>query len=58
MQELNEELAAAGGLVDAQGLDLPGQARVVQAGEDGAPEVTDGPFSRVQLRERPVNHSR
>ncbi|MEZ4240204.1 MAG: YciI family protein [Myxococcota bacterium] len=44
MKRLNEELLAAGELVGAEGLASPGQARVVRAGADGAPEVTDGPY--------------
>jgi hypothetical protein len=43
MHQFNAELAAAGELVDAQGLTPPSEARLVRAGADGAP-VTDGPF--------------
>ncbi|MBB4638123.1 YciI family protein [Longimicrobium terrae] len=43
MHQFNAELAAAGELVDAQGLTPPSEARLVRAGTDGAP-VTDGPF--------------
>ena len=39
-----KELSEAGELVDAEGLARPEQARIVRAGKDGAPEVTDGPF--------------
>jgi hypothetical protein len=45
MKDLNKELRAAGELVDAEGLAPPSQARVVRAKDDGAPEVTDGPFA-------------
>ena len=44
MHDINRELTAAGELVDAQGLTPPGQARLVRAGQGGAP-VTDGPFA-------------
>ncbi len=44
MRRLNRELTDAGEFVDAQGLDAPGNARLVRAGKDGAP-VTDGPFA-------------
>jgi hypothetical protein len=27
---------------------LPGQARIVRAGKNGAPEVTDGPFAEAK----------
>ncbi|HEY3252962.1 MAG TPA: YciI family protein [Polyangiaceae bacterium] len=45
MKDLNRELREAGELVAAEGLAPPGQARIVRAGADGAPEVTDGPFA-------------
>ena len=48
MLALNRELTAAGELVDAQGLSAPGQARVVRAGKNGAPVVTDGPFAEAK----------
>lgn len=44
MKDLNEELKAAGELVDAQGLDLPHNAKIVRADERGKAVVTDGPF--------------
>ncbi|GAA1553625.1 YciI family protein [Actinomadura kijaniata] len=43
-----ERLTASGELVEAQGLDDPSQARIVQAGPDGAPVVTDGPFPETK----------
>jgi hypothetical protein len=43
MHRFNKELVAAGELVDAQGLSAPGQAKLVRAGQDGAP-ITDGVF--------------
>lgn len=43
-QALNQELAARGELVDAQGLAGPDQAKFVVWGGEGAPVVTDGPY--------------
>jgi hypothetical protein len=45
LKDLNKGLREAGELVGAEGLAPPGQARIVRAGSDGAPEVTDGPFA-------------
>ena len=43
-----KELGDAGELVSAEGLADPNQARVVRAGKNGAPEVTDGPFAEAK----------
>lgn len=48
MQQLNEELMAAGELVTAEGLTPPSEARMVRVGKDGAPLVTDGPFPETK----------
>jgi hypothetical protein len=48
MHRLNRELTDRGELVAAEGLSPPGQARVVRAGKDGAPAVTDGPFPEAK----------
>jgi hypothetical protein len=49
MMRLNKELKEAGELVGAEGLALPEQARIVRAGKnDGAPEVTDGPYPEAK----------
>jgi hypothetical protein len=48
MQRLNQELTQAGELVGAEGLAPPGQARVVRAGKQGVPAVTDGPFPEAK----------
>jgi hypothetical protein len=48
MHGINKELTEAGELVSAQGLNLPEEARVVRAGNGGAPEVTDGPFPEAK----------
>lgn len=44
MLRLNQELTQAGELVGVEGLTPPGQAKIVRAGQNGAPAVTDGPF--------------
>ena len=44
MRDLNKSLTQSGELVGAEGLAMPGEARVVRAGKNGAPAVTDGPF--------------
>lgn len=48
MQDVNATLVASGELVDAQGLAMPDQARIVRAGRDGAPVVSDGPFAETK----------
>jgi hypothetical protein len=48
MHDLNKDLTAAGELVDAQGLAGPGEARIVRAGKNGLPAVTDGPFPEAK----------
>ena len=45
MHSLNKELRDAGELVGAEGLAAPGEARIVRAGTNGMPAVTDGPFA-------------
>jgi hypothetical protein len=48
MHSFNRELTEAGELVGAEGLAPPAQARVVQAGRNNAPAVTDGPFPEAK----------
>lgn len=48
MKQLNSDLTAAGELVGAEGLAPPGQAKVVRAGRNGTPAVTDGPFAETK----------
>lgn len=48
MHEFNQQLTAAGELVGAEGLAPPGAARVVRAGRNGQPVVTDGPFAEAK----------
>lgn len=43
MMNLNKELRSAGLLVSAEGLASPPEAKIVRAGQDGAP-ITDGVF--------------
>ena len=48
MKRFGKELSDSGELVGAEGLDSPGQAKIVRAGKGGAPEVTDGPFAEAK----------
>ncbi|GAA3827452.1 YciI family protein [Sphaerisporangium flaviroseum] len=48
MHTTNQKLTAAGELVEAQGLAMPDQARIVRAGDGGAPVVTDGPYPETK----------
>lgn len=48
MFAFNQALKDAGQLVDAQGLAMPEEARVVRAQKDGSPAVTDGPFAEAK----------
>jgi hypothetical protein len=48
MHETNRMLVDAGELVDAQGLASPDQARIVRAGADGSPVITDGPYPETK----------
>jgi hypothetical protein len=48
MRRFNAELRAEGALAGAEGLAPPEQARLVRAGKDGRPEVTDGPFAEAK----------
>jgi hypothetical protein len=45
MKRLAKDLSESGELVAAEGLAAAEQARIVRAGRNGAPEVTDGPFA-------------
>lgn len=45
MRRLNRELKNEGVFVTTEGLAPPAQARIVRAGKDGRPVVTDGPFA-------------
>ena len=48
MHSLNKELRDAGELVGAEGLAAPGEAKIVRAGKNGMPAVTDGPFAEAK----------
>jgi hypothetical protein len=48
MVRFNKELRESGELVGAEGLALPSEARIVRAGKNGAPAVTDGPFAEAK----------
>ena len=48
MKTLHQDLTREGVLVGAEGLASPAEARVVRAGKNGAPEVTDGPFAEAK----------
>jgi len=48
MHTLNQELTESGELVGCEGLSAPGEARVVRAGKNGVPAVTDGPFAEAK----------
>jgi hypothetical protein len=48
MHRLNTELRDAGELVGAEGLATPGEAKIVRAGKNGVPAVTDGPFPEAK----------
>jgi hypothetical protein len=45
---LNGELTRSGELVGVEALAAPREARVVRAGRNGAPAVTDGPFPEAK----------
>jgi hypothetical protein len=48
MHELNRDLRNAGELAGGEGLTPPAEARIVRAGKNGAPVVTDGPFPEAK----------
>jgi hypothetical protein len=48
MKRLHMDLTESGELAGAEGLAGPDQARVVRAGKNGAPEVTDGPYPEAK----------
>src|SRR5687768_13564112 len=47
-RRLNGELTRSGELVGVEALSAPREARVVRAGRNGAPAVTDGPFPEAK----------
>ncbi|HZE32387.1 MAG TPA: YciI family protein [Actinoallomurus sp.] len=48
MQSTNEEFTRSGELVDAQGLAMPDQAKIVRADGGRPPVVSDGPFPETK----------
>lgn len=48
MMTLNQDLKASGELVVAEGLTGPEDAKVIRAGKNGAPVITDGPFPEAK----------
>lgn len=48
MGEINDDLAESGELVDANGLAGPATTRLVSAGQDGRPVITDGPYGETK----------
>ena len=48
MLDLNKELTKSGELAGAEGLAPPEQAKVVRAGKNGVPAITDGPFPETK----------
>ena len=48
MIDLNADLTKSGELVGAEGLAPPAEARIVRAGSNGVPAVTDGPFAEAK----------
>ena len=48
MDQLNRDLTNSGEWADGQGLAAPGEARIVRAGKNGAPIVTDGPYPEAK----------
>ena len=48
MHRLNAEMKATGELAAAEGLAPPKDARIVKAGNNGQPLVTDGPFAETK----------
>ncbi|MDI3417097.1 YciI family protein [Streptomyces luteolus] len=48
MENLNNDLAESGEMVDGQGLTEPAQTRYVGRDKDGRPVVTDGPYGETK----------
>jgi hypothetical protein len=48
MHNFNAELKEAGEFVGAEGLAQPGEAKLVRAGKNGGPPVTDGVFPETK----------
>lgn len=48
MHRFNKELRQSGEFVAAEGLAMPGEARIVRATKSGTAAVTDGPFAEAK----------
>jgi hypothetical protein len=48
MMGINDDLRRSGELVGGEGLTPPKDARLVRAGANGQPQVTDGPFAETK----------
>jgi hypothetical protein len=48
MRDLSQQLKDEGVLVATEGLAFPSEAKIVHAGSDGSPIVTDGPFPEAK----------
>ncbi|MGW7263572.1 YciI family protein [Streptomyces sp. NPDC054842] len=48
MGAISDDLSESGELVDAQGLVEPARTRLVAAGKDGEPVITDGPYGETK----------
>jgi hypothetical protein len=48
MHRFNKALSDSGEFVGAEGLAAPAEAKVVRAGKNGVPAVTDGPFPEAK----------
>lgn len=48
MVRFGKSLEESGELVSAEGLAQPSEAKIIRAGKNGAPEVTDGPFPEAK----------
>lgn len=48
LRRMNRGLTESGELINVQALTPPGAARIVRAGQNGAPAVTDGPFPEAK----------
>ncbi|NLU75236.1 hypothetical protein HCC61_21625 [Streptomyces sp. HNM0575] len=48
MGAINNDLAETGEFIDAQGLAEPARTRLVSAGTDGKPVITDGPYGETK----------
>jgi hypothetical protein len=48
LRRMNRGLSESGELMEVQALAAPGRAKVVRAGKNGMPAVTDGPFAEAK----------